>query len=121
MPHSDFLGPKLPLFPSLTSDEQNQLNALDTLAREARERMLTLVYVSVRMQMSAGLSHDEIRKDLLASLGVESETLGVYFHETLVADVQKTVEEALAGCPPRYPQWISPEDLSELGLPHGSS
>lgn len=112
-PDADFLGPKLPLFPSLTPEEQTQLSALDSLAREAREKLLSLIYVSVHMQMSTSVNHDEIRKDIMAQIGIESNVLGVYFQETLVADIQKTVEDALAGRPPKYPRWISAEDLAD--------
>ena len=33
--------------------------------------------------------------------------MGVYFQESLVADVQNTIEDALAGRPPKFPQWIN--------------
>lgn len=113
-PSPDSLGPRLPLFPSLTPEQRAQFDALDGQAREAREKMLAFVYVAVRLQLSGGASHETIRSDLLGSIGTESEVLGVYFQETLVADIQNTVEDALMGRPPRYPQWIDADLLGGL-------
>lgn len=100
-PTPDFLGPKIPLFPDLTPDQQAELDLLESQTREARKNMLSFVHDSVRKQMLAGLSPDEIRRDLMKDLGNDAKVLGAYFHESLAADLQNAVEDALMGRPPK--------------------
>jgi len=99
----DFLGPKLPLFPELTPEQQAEFDLLESAARDARKNMLSFVYESVRRQLLSGVSAEEIRADLLKDMGDDAKVLGVYFHESLVADLQNAIDDALSGRPRQPP------------------
>lgn len=103
----DLLGQRTSLFPVLTPREKSRRDVLDVQVRQAREQLLSYAYVLACLEIEAGSSKTQIRKELIQGVGREAAVMGVYFQESLVADVQNSIEDALAGRPPKYPQWIN--------------
>lgn len=102
----DFLGQRTSLFPALTPHERARRDALDVQIQEAREQLLSYAYVAACLELEAGSSKSQIRRELVKGVSREAAVMGVYFQESLVADVQNAIEDALAGRPPKFPQRI---------------
>lgn len=103
----DLVGQGTSLLSVFGSQDTPQRDALETRIQEAREQLLSYAYVFARLDMEAGASNSEIRKELTESVGREAAILGIDFQESLVAEVESAIDDALSGRPPKYPKWIN--------------
>lgn len=110
----DFRHPQTDHFFSFVPEQRRLIDEARGGSREAREKLCSLVYVIARIELDAGVPRDEVRERLLKQ---SSEAVGqdTFDQEPRVADVALAIDDALSGRPPKYPKWVNPAAIADLG------